>query len=249
MVAISARLPQVNYGKIAKESLKEVASVAISSVGGWAISMGSYDPRGLAIATIARHAIAGVGALGYNAIFKIGNDSPGLKVAFVASVITASIYGEYKAAEWAEYDHSIWAALGGALIANIVIGKLFPREDPYKNSKVLSVNAENFQKEVLESDKPVVVDVYASWSRPSRVMVPIIEELNDEMKETVKIVSLNVNENLELTRQYGIEDYPTFLFFNKGEVLHKHPGAKQKDVLKNEINDAFNLTTSGSGAS
>ncbi len=98
-----------------------------------------------------------------------------------------------------------------------------------------SVNAANFEQEVLKSTIPVVVDVWATWCGPCRQMAPIYEELSKELEGTVKLVSLNIDEERDLAIQHNVSSIPTFIFFKDGKVVGKETGFMNKDVLKGKI--------------
>ena len=82
---------------------------------------------------------------------------------------------------------------------------------------MLELNDDNFDKEVLKSDKPVVVDFFANWCGPCKAMSPIIEELSNEMKN-VKFAKLNVDDFPELASTYGVMGIPNFIVFKDGDV-------------------------------
>ncbi len=94
----------------------------------------------------------------------------------------------------------------------------------------------NFDAEVLKSDVPVMVDFWAPWCGPCRMMAPIIEELADEMEGKVKVGKLNVDENANVAGQFGIMSIPTFLVFKNGMVAEQIVGGLTKDALKEKLN-------------
>jgi thioredoxin len=94
---------------------------------------------------------------------------------------------------------------------------------------------ENFKSEALTSDKPVLVDFYADWCGPCKMMAPVIDELASEYEGTVKIGKLNVDENPETTRTYRVMSIPTMIIFKNGEAVDKVIGVVPKDVLKEKI--------------
>ncbi|MCB7302870.1 thioredoxin [Bariatricus massiliensis] len=99
-----------------------------------------------------------------------------------------------------------------------------------KENKIMAaihITKENFQKEVLESDKPVLVDFWAEWCGPCQMVLPIIEEIADDESE-VKVCKVNVDEQMELARQYQVMSIPTFLVFKDGKVIKREMGAKSK---------------------
>lgn len=97
------------------------------------------------------------------------------------------------------------------------------------------VNSGNFEQEVIKSTQPVVVDVYAPWCGPCRQMAPLFEELSKELEGTVKLVSLNIDEERDLAIQYNVSSIPTFIFFKEGKVVGKETGFMSKDALKKKI--------------
>lgn len=99
----------------------------------------------------------------------------------------------------------------------------------------LDVKDQNFQKEVLESKEPVVVDFWAPWCGPCRMVVPIIEELAKEYEGKVKIRKVNVDENTQAAGQYNVMSIPSVLFFQNGEPVKTLVGAQSKEAYKKEI--------------
>ena len=99
-------------------------------------------------------------------------------------------------------------------------------------------NDTNFQAEVLESDKPVLVDFWAPWCGPCRIVAPHLEELAGE-REDLRIVKLNVDENPQVSAQYQVMSIPTLLLFKHGQVAHQIIGALPKNRLVQEIEPAL----------
>ena len=93
----------------------------------------------------------------------------------------------------------------------------------------------NFQKEALEADKLVLVDFYADWCGPCKMMSPIIDELAEEYKDTVKIGKLNTDDNPEITRQYLVMSIPTMIIIKNGEVVDNLVGVVSKSALKEKL--------------
>lgn len=95
----------------------------------------------------------------------------------------------------------------------------------------------NFQETVLDNGKLSVVDFWAPWCGPCKMVGPIIEELSKEYDGQVSIGKVNVDENPEISQKYGVRNIPTILFIKDGEVVDKHVGAAPKNVLAKKIQE------------
>ncbi|HEX7586538.1 MAG TPA: thioredoxin [Patescibacteria group bacterium] len=94
---------------------------------------------------------------------------------------------------------------------------------------------QNFDTEVLKSDKPVLVDFWAPWCGPCQAMGPIIEELSKEIADKAKVGKLNVDENSATASQYGIMSIPSIKIFKGGKVVNEFVGVQAKETLKKEL--------------
>ncbi|OGK09949.1 thioredoxin [Candidatus Roizmanbacteria bacterium RIFCSPHIGHO2_01_FULL_35_10] len=99
---------------------------------------------------------------------------------------------------------------------------------------VISINQNDFQKEVLEDKGIVFIDFYAIWCGPCRVTSPLIDELSNEYKN-IKFLKVDVDKNPELAQQYSIFSIPTFMIFKGGQVTSQFVGAMGKEGFLNEI--------------
>lgn len=97
----------------------------------------------------------------------------------------------------------------------------------------------NFSEEVLQSKIPVVVDFWAVWCAPCRIVSPVIEELAKEYEGNVKVGKLNVDENQNAAAKYGIMSIPTVMVFKNGEPVKTMIGAQGKDRYKKEIEETL----------
>ena len=97
---------------------------------------------------------------------------------------------------------------------------------------ISALTQDNFEKEVLQSVKPVLVDFWAEWCGPCKMIAPLLDELADEYDGKIKIGKVNIDEQQALATQYGIRAIPTLLLINKGQVAEQMVGAKSKRDLK-----------------
>ena len=95
------------------------------------------------------------------------------------------------------------------------------------------INNENFYDEVVMSDIPVLVDFWATWCGPCKMLAPILSEIATEYAGKIKVAKVNVDENLELSNEFGIQSIPTLMLFKNGEVVKTSIGFREKtEVVK-----------------
>lgn len=102
----------------------------------------------------------------------------------------------------------------------------------------VKIDNSNFQSDVLEAGEPVVVDFWAEWCGPCKMIAPALEEISTELGGKVKIAKLNIDENPELAAQYGVRSIPTLMLFKDGEVADMKVGAAPKTALSAWIGGA-----------
>tara|TARA_B000000460_G_scaffold223088_1_gene176024 strand:- start:6 stop:326 length:321 start_codon:yes stop_codon:yes gene_type:complete len=100
-----------------------------------------------------------------------------------------------------------------------------------------SVTDENFEKEVLKADKPTLVDFWAEWCNPCKQIAPILEEISNEMKDTVIIAKHNIDQHPNQPTKYGVRGIPTMLLFKEGELKATKVGATTKSNIVSWIKE------------
>lgn len=102
----------------------------------------------------------------------------------------------------------------------------------------VKIDTSNFQTDVLGSDTPVVVDFWAEWCGPCKMIAPALEELSGELEGKVKIAKVNIDENPDIAAQYGVRSIPTLYMFKNGEVVDQMVGAAPKGKLSDWMKNA-----------
>ena len=104
------------------------------------------------------------------------------------------------------------------------------------SDKVVTVSRDNWEQEVLKSDTPVLVDFWAQWCGPCRMVAPVLDLIASEMDGKVRIAKLNVDEQQRLAYQFQVSSIPTFILFKNGQMADRMMGAMPKSAFENFIN-------------
>lgn len=97
---------------------------------------------------------------------------------------------------------------------------------------VVNLNEKNFEEEVLKSDKTVLIDFWASWCGPCRMMSPVVDEIAEEMKDAVKVCKINIDEEQNLAVKYNVMSIPTFIVIRDGKEIGRTIGVQDKEEIK-----------------
>lgn len=100
----------------------------------------------------------------------------------------------------------------------------------------INLTSENFEKEVLKSNKPVIIDFFAIWCGPCQMLAPVISKIAEEYKERVKVCKVNIDEEQELAIKYNIVSIPTIIIFKDGKITDTSVGFATKSELERKIN-------------
>ena len=96
---------------------------------------------------------------------------------------------------------------------------------------VINLTSENFEKEVLKEEKPILIDFWASWCGPCKMMGPVVEQIAEDTKDTAKVCKLNIDEELNLATKYNVMSIPTFILLKNGKEVERMIGAMPKEEL------------------
>jgi thioredoxin 1 len=103
----------------------------------------------------------------------------------------------------------------------------------------IEINETNFEKEVLSADKPVLVDFWASWCGPCKMLSPVIEEISIEYNGKAKVFKVNIDENAVLAKKFQITSIPCLIFFKNGEIFQRIVGFRPKGDIKKIIDSVL----------
>ena len=104
---------------------------------------------------------------------------------------------------------------------------------------MVELSSVNFEKEVLKSDKPVLVDFWAPWCMPCKIIAPHVEKLAEEMKAKIKVLKLNVDDAPDVATDLSIFNIPTLIIFKKGEEVSRIVGVNSKEAIESKINSVL----------
>ena len=107
------------------------------------------------------------------------------------------------------------------------------------SENIINVDQDSFQKAVLDSQKPVLVDFWAPWCGPCRAVAPVVEELAKDYKDKMEFAKLNVDEAPFVASKYGVMSIPTIIVFKGGKPIHQAIGYQPKDQLKKLLDNAL----------
>lgn len=97
---------------------------------------------------------------------------------------------------------------------------------------VLELNKDNFESEVLKESGVVLVDLYATWCGPCKALAPVVHKIAEENEGSVKVAKIDIDQNMEIAKEYGVQSIPTLLFFKDGEVKESMLGLQDKEKIE-----------------
>ncbi|MCM8771907.1 MAG: thioredoxin [Candidatus Omnitrophica bacterium] len=110
-----------------------------------------------------------------------------------------------------------------------------------ENKYVLNLNKENFE-EIIKNNENVIIDFWANWCMPCKIMIPVFEKLAEKYKNKIVFAKVNVDENPEIAEKYKIMSIPTFIFFKNGNKLQEIIGAMSENIFEKKILEIFEIT-------
>lgn len=108
--------------------------------------------------------------------------------------------------------------------------------------KPVNINNESFEREVLQSTQLTIVDFWAPWCGPCKMIAPVLDDIASRYDGKVKVTKLNVDENSETSQRFGITSIPTLIFFNNGAIVDRITGAVSRGELETRINRLLNVS-------
>lgn len=112
------------------------------------------------------------------------------------------------------------------------------------SERVTAISDSTFEKDVLQSDKPVLVDFWAEWCAPCRMLGPTIDAIAEQFSETAGVVKVNVDENTSTAQRYGIKGIPTLILFSAGKEVERVVGATSKESISRMIEKHVTISAS-----
>lgn len=100
---------------------------------------------------------------------------------------------------------------------------------------MISVSADDFNSEVLKSDIPVIVDFWADWCNPCKIIAPVLEDIESDYLGKIKVVKINADTEINLVHRYGVQSLPTVVLFDKGQEVSRFMGARPKPFILKEF--------------
>jgi thioredoxin 1 len=203
-----------------------VAPLTIKVAAGSLLTWSS--PKEVALAFAAKECFQQLGYVGISQLcrkFELTSDHA---IPLLLANTAISVFGAKKAVQRLGFDSS-YLAMGLGMMANIGFNIYqavqFSKEDPFQeDSKVVTVTMKNFQEEVENSKLPVVLDAYATWCPPCKMIAPVIEKIAETCEGKVKFAKMNVDNEPELSEKVNLAALPTFIFFKDGKEIQRYEG-------------------------
>jgi thioredoxin len=232
----------IHFSRLIEAANSTLVPFAIGVAGGSALTLS--DPRGVAIALLSKEVFnlfvyKSKGLLPDRVKVIPSHGLP--QAALILGQLATAYFIGYEVAHWTGYDTSITAMLAGSSVevcyhlSRFIYINFFKENQSEETGYVTQVNKQNFEQEILKSKQPVILDAYASWCPPCRMMSPRFSELSQELNGRIKFAKLDVQEEGELAEKLNIQAMPTFIFFRDGYRVGTHRGALDKGKLREMI--------------